>query len=67
MSYLQNVKNFLSGRKTYITAFLMVLVSVVNYVTGDISLTEFVSSGEVELLLQGLGLGFVRAGIAKVE
>lgn len=61
------LKESLKGRKTYIVAFLMVLVSVVNIVTGDASLQEVLASDELWVLLNGLGLGSLRAGVEKVR
>lgn len=63
---MYKVKDFLAGRKTYIVAGLMVLIGLVNYVTGDVSLAQFVSTEEFRIVLEGLGLGFLRAGVAKV-
>jgi len=56
---------FLSGYKTYIVAFLMVLIGVVSLVTGELSWTEFLNSPDLLILLNGLGLGFLRAGVTK--
>lgn len=56
---------YLRGRKTYIIAALMVMASIVKMVSGDISLVELVGSADFNLLLEGLGLSSLRAGIAK--
>ena len=63
---MQTIRTILKGRKTYIVAVLMVLVSAVSYLTGDISFIDFISSSDVQLLLEGLGLGALRAGIGKL-
>jgi len=63
---MQTIRTILKGRKTYVVAVLMVLVSAVNYLTGDISFIDFITSTDVQLLLEGLGLGALRAGIAKL-
>jgi len=57
--------DWLKGKKTYIVAILMVLVSVVKLLTGDMNVVEFFSSEYLLFLISGLGLGSLRAGIAK--
>ena len=64
---MEAIKSFLSGRKTYIVAFLMVLVSVISAVTGDVSWAEVLESEGLFILLNGLGLGTLRAGVAKAQ
>lgn len=44
----------------------MVLVAGLHLLTGDINLDTFLASPDLVLLLSGLGLGSVRAAIAKV-
>ncbi|MCH6578909.1 MAG: hypothetical protein IH802_00900 [Nitrospinae bacterium] len=56
---------WLKGKKTYLIAGLMVLVSMLHLITGDMSLAEFVTSEQVNTLLEGVGLGTLRAGISK--
>jgi hypothetical protein len=51
---------FLDGKKTYIVAFGVVAASAVGFLTGDMTLAEAVMSA-----LGGLGLGTLRAGVAK--
>lgn len=58
--------DFLKGKKTYIVAGLMVVVAVVNMITGDMTLIQFISSEHVMTLLEAVGLGTLRAGVAKV-
>lgn len=57
---------FLRGKKTYIIAGLMMVVSIINMVTGDISIGEVLSDPNLRMLLEGFGLSFLRAGVAKV-
>jgi hypothetical protein len=57
----------LKRKKTHIVAGMMVLVSVVNLLVGDMSLVEFAASPHLNTMLEGLGLSAVRAGIAKAE
>jgi len=56
--------NFLKGYKTYIIATLLVLVALVHFATGDITLATFVSDPYVLVLLNGLGLGALRSAIS---
>ncbi len=62
---MNNFINWLSGKKTYIISVLMVLVGVVNYLSGDITLSQFLQSQDLILMLEGLGLGALRAGVFK--
>ena len=59
------MKAKLSGKKTYIVAGLMVIVAVINLVSGDIGLMDFLTNPNLILLLEGLGIGFLRSGISK--
>ena len=59
--------DWLKGKKTYIIATLMVLVSIVKLATGDMSFAEFFSSNDINTLLQGFGLSSLRASVAKVN
>ena len=52
---------WLKGKKTYIVAAALVLTALSGFVTGDVTLAQ-----AVDQALTGLGLGAVRAGIAKV-
>jgi len=51
------------GKKTYIVSILMLFVSSLNLITGDISLNEFISSESMTLLLEAMGLSALRAGV----
>ncbi len=57
--------NYLSGRKTHIVAVLMILAGVVKVAAGDMTLTDLWNSNDINLILEGLGLGALRLGIAK--
>ena len=59
--------DWLKGRKTYVVSGLIVASSLVQLVVGDISLIEFLSSEQLLILLGGLGLGSLRAGVKKSE
>jgi hypothetical protein len=59
------VENTVKGKKTYIIAFLLVLVAVVNYIAGDVSLNELLQDQNLLVLLNGLGLAALRAGVSK--
>jgi len=52
--------DFLSGKKTYITAFGQVVTAGVTFLTGGTDLITAVTT-----VLQGLGLAALRAGVAK--
>lgn len=56
----------LKGYKTYIIAALMVLIGVENVIAGDATLTQLLHSPDLFLILNGLGLSALRAGISKV-
>ena len=57
--------SLLSGKKTHIVALLMVLVGIVNGLTGDASGWQMVADN-IQLVLNGLGLSALRAGVAKL-
>lgn len=52
----------LKGKKTYIIAFLMVVIGVVEGLTGGGWSGVWTN---IEVILNGLGLGALRAGVAK--
>lgn len=56
--------DWLKGKKTYIIAGLMVVAALLNLITGDMGLAEFVTSDHLNTLLEGVGLGTLRAGVA---
>jgi len=58
------MKTFLQGRKSYIIAGLMVCVALVNYFAGDIDLLDVLTNQDLQLLLEGLGIASLRAGMS---
>lgn len=52
--------NFLSGQKTYIVAAAVILSALAAFVDGSATLQEAINQA-----LVGLGLGTLRAGVAK--
>jgi len=58
-----NLLKLIKGYKTYIVSGLMVGVGLVNLATGDITFAQFLTSPDVLILLNGLGLGAVRDAI----
>ena len=57
---------FLSGKKTYFVAGLMVLTAFINWaVTGETDLAGFLEVLTSPEALNGLGLATLRAGVAK--
>ena len=56
--------SWLQGKKTYIVSVLMVLVSLQDLITGDMGIAQFFTSPHVNILLSGVGLGTLRAGVA---
>ena len=55
---------WLQGKKTYIVAGLMVAVSLIHLLSGDIGFAEFAASEHLNTLLEGVGLGTLRAGVS---
>lgn len=64
---MKKIKDFLDGKKTYIVSSLLVIVALVRLLDGDITLSEFISNPDFLVLLNGLGLGSLRAGVKKLE
>ena len=56
--------NWLRGKKTYIGSGLMIVIGLVRMLVGEMSIAEFVMSPDVMALLNGIGLGTLRAGVA---
>lgn len=56
--------SWLQGKKTYLVSGLMVLVSLLDLITGDMGIVGFLSSPDLSVLLSGVGLGTLRAGVA---
>ncbi len=57
--------NWLQGKKTYLVSGLMTLASLIQWIIGDMNAVEFVSSPHFNMLLEGVGLATLRAGVAK--
>ena len=57
------MKTWLKGKKTYFLVAFGVAALIVQAITGDISLMEFVSSDAVLQLAGLLGIGTLRAGV----
>ena len=55
---------WLQGKKTYIIAGLMVSASLVHLLSGDMAFAEFATSEHLNTLLEGVGLGTLRAGVS---
>lgn len=64
---MDKIKKSISGKKTYIVAGLMVCVGLIQCVSGELTLVEFVSSSYLQTILQGLGLITLRVGVKKAE
>lgn len=60
---MNKIRFFLQGKKSYIVSTLLVIVSLIGLVSGDITLMDFVQSPDLLVLLNGLGLATLRAGI----
>ncbi len=58
---------WLKGKKTYIIAGLMVLTSLVHLLSGEMSFVEFFTGEHLNTLLEGIGLGTLRAGISQTS
>ncbi len=57
--------NWLNGKKTYLVSGLMVAVTLLQLITGQTTLQEFILSEHITTLLEAVGLGTLRAGIAQ--
>jgi hypothetical protein len=57
---------FLQNKKTNIVAALMVIVGVVQGLTGDVAAWQGVLDNAI-LILNGFGLAGLRAGVAKLQ
>lgn len=66
MEQIKKTKSWLKGKKTFIIAGLMVAVSLVELLTGEITLVQFIDGENLTLLLEGTGLATIRAGIDKL-
>lgn len=66
MEQIKQAKSWLKGKKAYIVAGLMALVSLIELLTGEITLAQFVDGDNLTLLLEGTGLATLRAAIDKL-
>ncbi|MFQ5452364.1 MAG: hypothetical protein ACE5DQ_02255 [Candidatus Paceibacterota bacterium] len=66
MGIINDIREFLSGKKAYIVAALMFGVSVVKMSAGEINLDAVLQSDDLKLLLEALGLGAIRATASKI-
>ena len=73
LNQLFTVKDWLEGKKTYLVSALMILSALgsvadnaLAVLNGSMTWSVFMDSGSLWVLLNGLGLGSLRAGIAKV-
>lgn len=59
---------FLKGKKTYIVALIMLLMALQAALAADgtVDVHTFLASLDWQLVLNALGLGTLRAGVAKV-
>jgi len=57
---------FLSGKKTYIIATLMVAVGIVQGLTGEVAAWQGVIDNAL-IILNGVGFAAIRAGVAKAS
>lgn len=57
--------DFLSGFKTYIVAFLMVLVGVARILGFDLPITGWEDMSGITLVLEGLAIAGLRLGVSK--
>lgn len=57
---MEKLLNQLSGKKTYLVSFALVVFAVTGVITGNLT-----SDQAVALVLNGLGLGALRAGVQK--
>lgn len=56
---------WLKGKKTYIIAAVLVALGIFKVVVGDMDVVTLLQSPELLEILAGLGLGALRAGVAK--
>jgi len=55
--------SFIKGYKSYIVAALLVVVALLDVLTGDMTLSVFLNSPELLILLNGVGLAALRHGM----
>jgi len=57
--------NWLNGKKTYIISALMAVVSLMQLVTGDLTLVEFLNGEQMINLFEAVGLTTLRVGVGQ--
>ncbi len=57
--------NWLNGKKTYIISALMILVSLMHLVTGDLTLVDFLKGDQMINLFEAVGLTTLRVGVGQ--
>lgn len=57
--------NWLNGKKTYIISALMVVVSLMHLITGDLTLVEFLKGEQVINLFEAVGLTTLRVDVGQ--
>jgi len=55
---------FIKGYKSYIIATLLVLVSLINMLTGDLTIAQALQDPNLLILLNGLGVAALRNGLS---
>ena len=60
MNTFENIKDKLSGRKTYLVSLLMIVFAVSGFFIGNVSQKEM-----IELILEALAIGGLRAAVTK--
>jgi len=65
MLFINSIRSFLYGKKTYIISTLMIMISLVRLVNGDIDMSTFLNSPDLNLLLGGILGNTFRAAISK--
>lgn len=64
---MNELVNFLKGKKTYITALVSVVTGVWSYIHGKISFSEAVQSVPGLMVYLGTAVATLRAAVSKVE
>ena len=59
--------SWLNGKKTFIISAFMAMASLVNLITGDLSLVAFVSSDAILTLFEAFVFAILRTGIQQSQ
>jgi hypothetical protein len=67
--FFAEIQEFLAGRKTYITSLSLIIYGLAQWAEPGGTWAEPIASGAdpMQLVLEGLGLGTLRAGITKTN